>query len=58
MNTTVKEIDDQERRLVGAGKMRLPKKRLDVKKLSKISTGAASGNKAIQAVLADREEAL
>lgn len=48
--------DDQEIILVAAGKMRLPKVRLDVKKLSKIPTGRVAGNKAIQAVLAGREE--
>ncbi len=48
--------DDQELILVAAGRMRLPKVRLDVKKLAKIPTGRVAGNKAIQAVLADREE--
>jgi hypothetical protein len=43
--------------LVAAGKLRLPKVRLDVKKLLKIPTGSV-GNKAIQAVLADRDEEL
>jgi prevent-host-death family protein len=50
--------DDQELVLVAAGKMRLPKVRLDVKKLWKIRTGTVADNKAIQAVLADREEGL
>jgi prevent-host-death family protein len=48
--------DDQELVLVAAGKLRLPKVRLDVKELLKIPTGSVRGNKAIQAVLADREE--
>jgi len=48
--------DDQELILVAAGRMRLPKVRLGVKKLAKIPTGRVAGNKAIQAVLADREE--
>src|SRR5207249_10641803 len=48
--------DDQELVLVAAGKLRLPKVRLDVKELLKIPTGSVAGNKAIQAVLADREE--
>jgi len=51
-----KGADDQELGLVAAGKMRLPKARLDLKKLSKIRTGSVAGNKAIEAVLADREE--
>jgi prevent-host-death family protein len=50
--------DDQERILVAAGKLRLPKGRLDVKELLKIPTGRVAGNKAIQAVVADREEEL
>ncbi len=41
-----------------AGKLRLPKVRLDVKQLLKISTGRVAGNKAIQAIAADREEKL
>jgi antitoxin (DNA-binding transcriptional repressor) of toxin-antitoxin stability system len=48
--------DEQELKLVAAGKLRLPKMRLDVKQLLKISTGRVAGNKAIQAVAADREE--
>jgi hypothetical protein len=44
--------------LVAAGKLRLPQARLDVKALLKIPTGSVSGNKAIRAVLADREEEL
>lgn len=50
--------DDQELVLVAAGKLRLPRARLDVKELLKIRTGSVRGNKAIQAVLADREEEL
>ncbi len=50
--------DDQELKLVAAGKLRLPKVRLDVKQLLKISTGRVAGNKAIQAIAADREEKL
>ena len=50
--------DEQELKLVAAGKLRLPKVRLDVKQLLKISTGRVAGNKAIQAIAADREEKL
>src|SRR6266566_1709503 len=50
--------DDQELMLVAAGKLRLPKVRLDVKELLKIPTGSVAGNRAIQAVLADRKEQL
>ena len=48
--------DDQELVLVAAGKLRLPKVRLNVKELLKIPTGSVGGNKAIQAVLTDRAE--
>ena len=48
--------DDQDLILVAAGKLRLPKSRLTVKGLLKIPTGSVTGNKAIQAVVADREE--
>jgi prevent-host-death family protein len=47
---------DQELLLVAAGKLRLPKVRLDVKQLLKIPTGTVAGNNAIRALLADREE--
>jgi hypothetical protein len=43
-------------RILPSGKMRLPKARIDVKKLLKIPTGRVAGNKAVQALLADREE--
>ncbi len=48
--------DDQELLLVAAGKLRLPSVRIDVKELLKIPTGKVAGNKAIRAVLDDREE--
>ena len=48
--------DDQDLMLVAAGKLRLPKGRLDVKALLKIHTGRVAGNKAILAINADREE--
>ncbi len=55
---SAEHADDQELLLVAAGKLRLPKVRLDAKALLKIRTGSVPGNKAIQAVLADREEEL
>jgi prevent-host-death family protein len=48
--------DDQELMLVAAGKLRPPKVRLDVTALLKIPTGRVAGNKAIQAVVADRDD--
>ena len=50
--------DEQELKLVATGKLRLPKVRLNVKRLSKIATGSVVGSKAIQAITADREEGL
>ena len=50
--------DDLDLQLVAEGKMRLPARRLDAASLLKIRTGKVAGNKAIQAVLADREESL
>jgi antitoxin (DNA-binding transcriptional repressor) of toxin-antitoxin stability system len=55
---SAEDAEEQELALVAAGKLRLPKARLDVKKLLKIRTGSVPGNKAIQALLADREEGL
>jgi prevent-host-death family protein len=48
--------DDQDLILIAAGKLRPPQIRLDVKALLKIPTGRVAGNKAIQAVVADRED--
>ena len=50
--------DAQELKLVAAGKLRLPKMQLDVKALLKLPTGTVKGNKAIQAIVAEREEGL
>ena len=50
------DADDQDLRLAAAGKLRLPNRRIDVKVLLKIPTGGVSGHRAIQAVVADREE--
>lgn len=50
--------DAQELRLVAAGKLRLPQMQLDVKELLKVRTGTVKGNKAIQAITAEREEGL
>jgi len=53
---TAEDASEQDLLLVAAGKMRLPQTRLDVKKLSRIPTGRVTGNKAVKAVVADREE--
>jgi len=48
--------DDQEVALVASGKLRLPKAALDVEALLKIPTGTVEGNRAIQTIVAEREE--
>jgi len=53
---TAEDADEQELALAAAGKLRLPTVRLDVKALLKIPTGRVAGNRAIQAVVSDREE--
>jgi prevent-host-death family protein len=53
---TAEDADDQDLMLVAAGKLRLPKARLNMKELLKIPTGTVAGHKAIQAVVAEREE--
>ncbi|MGC0773096.1 MAG: hypothetical protein WB543_09180 [Candidatus Acidiferrum sp.] len=55
---TAEGADEQELSLVAAGKLRLPIERLDIKALLKIPTGTVEGNKAVEALLADREEGL
>lgn len=53
---TAENASEEELRLVAAGKMRLPRARLDLKKIERIVTGRVSGNKAMRAVVADRDE--
>lgn len=53
---SAEDADDQDLMLVAAGKLRLPKARLNMKELLKIPTGEVAGHKAIQAVVAEREE--
>ena len=55
---SAEEADDQELKLVAEGKMRLPQKQLDIEQLLKISSGTVAGNKAIEALLAERDEEL
>ncbi len=50
------DSDEQELVLVAAGKLRVPTARLNVKELLKIPTGKVAGHRAIQAVIAEREE--
>jgi antitoxin (DNA-binding transcriptional repressor) of toxin-antitoxin stability system len=55
---SAEDADEQELALVAAGKLRMPVEQLDIKALLKIPTGTVEGNKAIEALLADREEGL
>jgi len=48
--------DADELKLVAAGKLRLPRERLDIKKFLKMPTGSVKGNKVTEALIADRNE--
>lgn len=48
--------DAEELKLVAAGKLRSLKAPLDVKYLLKISTGTVTRNRAIQAIVSERDE--
>lgn len=47
--------DDEELRLVAAGKLQLPEEELDIEELFKIPTGRVKINTATQALLADTD---
>lgn len=51
---SARNAEEQELILVAAGRLRLPKGQLNIKKLLKIPTGKVTANRAIEAVLADR----
>jgi prevent-host-death family protein len=50
------DATEQELRLVAEGKLKLPTAKLDLKKFFKMRAPKVSGHKAIEALLADREE--
>ena len=50
------DASEDELILAAAGKMRLPRGRLDRQALWKIPTGSVRGNPAVEALLAEREE--
>jgi prevent-host-death family protein len=52
------DATEDELRLVAAGKMRLPKGPLDAAALWKIPTGSVPSNRAVDALLKDRDEGL
>ena len=49
------DAGEEELKLVAAGRMRLPKTKINLKQLFKISTARVKGNRAIDALLADRD---
>jgi antitoxin (DNA-binding transcriptional repressor) of toxin-antitoxin stability system len=53
---SAEDADELELKLVATGEMRLPEMALDPRDLSKIPTGKVRGNRAIRAVLTDRED--
>jgi len=53
---TAEDASQEDLLLVAAGKMRLPRTKLNPRKIEKIPTGKVSGNKAVRAVLAERDE--
>ena len=54
----VEGASEEELRLVAQGKMRLPKVKFDKKMLGRLPTKRLKGNKAVEALVADREESL
>jgi prevent-host-death family protein len=53
---SAEDADDQDLVLVAAGKLRLPETRLNVEALMKIRTGKVAGQKAIRALISERED--
>ncbi|HTQ61347.1 MAG TPA: type II toxin-antitoxin system prevent-host-death family antitoxin [Candidatus Solibacter sp.] len=50
------DASQEELELVAAGKMRLPKAKVSLSQILKIRTGTVPGNKAVEALLADRDD--
>jgi prevent-host-death family protein len=53
---SAEDATEQELRLVAEGKLKLPRTKLNLREFLKIRGGRVSGHKAIEALLADREE--
>jgi prevent-host-death family protein len=53
---SAEDADEQELRLAAEGKLRLPSARFNLREFLKIRGGKVAGHKAIEALLADREE--
>jgi antitoxin (DNA-binding transcriptional repressor) of toxin-antitoxin stability system len=52
---TAEDATEEELELVAEGKMRLPKIKIGIEDILKIPTARVKGNKAVAALLADRE---
>ena len=52
------DASDDELLLVAAGKMRVPRKPIDIAELLRIPTGTVDSSQAVQAILDEREEGL
>lgn len=55
---TAEEAGQEELLLVAAGRMRMPRKSIEVNKLLKIRTGKVAGREAVKALLEERAEGL
>jgi len=55
---TAEDATEEELLLAAQGKMRLPKEKPSLRQLLRVPTGTVKGNKAVQALLVDREESL
>jgi len=53
---STEDASEEELLLAAQGKLRLPEVELDVEEFLKMPIGKVAGNKAIEALLADREE--
>jgi prevent-host-death family protein len=53
---SAEEANEQDLRLAAEGKLKLPSARLNLREFLKIRGGKVTGHKAIEALLADREE--
>lgn len=53
---TANDATEEELQLLAAGKLRLPKTKVRLSQILKIPTGTVKGNRAVEALLADRDD--
>lgn len=53
---SAEDADEQELRLAAEGKLKLPASKLDLKKFLNMPVARVKGHRAVEALLADREE--